>query len=77
MMGESDSRFRQYYSEDEYKGFRKRSAMSSQATGRIRLIFSNGDQEIEATGDFTEDALSEIFDKVDTYHAQKGSSMNQ
>lgn len=77
MMEKSDSRFRQYYSADEYRGFRKRSAINSQATGKIRLIFSNGDKDIEAIGDFTEDALAEIFNKIDKYHARKDSSMNQ
>lgn len=51
--------------------------MNSQATGRIRLIFSNGDKEIEASGDFTEDALAKILDKVDTYHAQKDHFMSK
>lgn len=76
-MTDLDSRFRQYYAEDEYKGFHKSNVMSSQVSGRIHLVFTNGQKEIEASGDFAEDALVKIFDKVDKYHAQKDGSMNR
>lgn len=76
-MREPDIRFRKYYSDNEYRGFRKRSAMSSQVTGRIRLVFSNGQKEFHARGGFTEDALEKVFDKIDQYCVNRNRSMSR
>lgn len=67
-MNRSDQRWHSYYITGAYKGFRKHSEKTSLPAGTTHLTFSNGEQEIVATGTFKEEAIEQIFNRIDKHH---------
>lgn len=71
-MKNNDHRLREYYTTGKYKGFQKmRDSSYKVFFSSIHLTFSNGEKEIFARGLFKEEALKNIFDKIDDFHKNK------
>ncbi|SHG42931.1 hypothetical protein SAMN05443144_12818 [Fodinibius roseus] len=66
-----ETRLKTYYKTGNYKGFYKTRESKMKLSGGpcTQLIFSNGYKEIIASGQFNEEALEKIFDKIDHYFA--------
>ena len=65
-MTDKDQRFREYYITDTYKGFQKiRDNNYKLLFTSTHLTFSNGQKEIFASGHYKEEALINIFNKID------------
>lgn len=63
-----DKRFKEYYITDKYKGFKKLRDNKFKLSFTTHLTFTNGYSEIFASGCFKEEALKNIFDKIDDFH---------
>lgn len=70
-MKAADNRLKTYYVTGNYKGFYKTTETKVKLSGspRTQLAFSNGYKKIVASGQFNEEALEKIFDKIDHYFA--------
>lgn len=68
-MKATENRLKTYYITGNYKGFYKikENKMRLSGSPRTQLTFSNGSKEILASGQFNEDALEKVFDKIDHY----------
>ncbi len=66
-MEKSDSKWREYYQTGKYKGFRKSREYNYKLMGKTHLTFSNGEKEIFAAGKFKEEALFNIFSRIDKH----------
>lgn len=61
------SKWDEYYITGKYKGFRKSKEYNYKLMGKTHLTFTNGDKEIFAAGDFKEEALANIFSRIDKH----------
>jgi len=62
-----ERRLTEYYKTGQYRDFFKKKKHRLKISRGVRLTFSNGQDQISASGMFTEQALEEIFDKIDAY----------
>jgi hypothetical protein len=68
-MSDKDQRFQEYYNTGKYRGFQKlRDRNFKLFFSSTHLTFSNGQREIFARGHFKEEALKNVFDKIDDFH---------
>jgi len=63
--------FREYYTTNTYRGFRKVEHCSLKKSELVRFTFSNGEKRIEVRGNFVEQALSQAFKSIDAYYTLK------
>lgn len=69
-MTNKDQRFVEYDITHTYKGFQKiRDKTYKVLLMSTHLTFSNGQREVFASGHFKEEALKNIFDKIDDFHS--------
>ncbi|MDX1639184.1 MAG: hypothetical protein R3281_14555 [Balneolaceae bacterium] len=62
----TDYKLLQYYVFGKYKGFvLKHAAYLHEEPRKTYLVFTNGVTDVEATGRFREEALLNIFEKID------------
>ncbi len=64
-----DKRLLEFYTTGKYKGYTKDYEKRHKLAGKTHLTFSNGKKEIFASGQFREEALAKIFDRIDEHHA--------
>lgn len=68
-MADTRKKWQEFYLTGQYKGFRKRREREYKLMGTTHLIFTNGDKEIFASGQFKEEALEKIFTRIDKHTA--------
>lgn len=67
-MIDDDKRFQGYFITDKDKSFKKLRDNKFRLSLLTHLTFSNGHREVFASGCFKEEALKNIFDKIDDFH---------
>lgn len=65
---------REYYIAGKYKGYYKLSERHFKQSGKVHMIFTNGEKELFAVGKFKEETLINIFKQIDNLESGKGSS---
>lgn len=66
-MEKLDSKWREYYQTGKYKGFRKSKEYNYKLMGKTHITFTNGEKEFFAAGKFKEEALANIFTRIDKH----------
>lgn len=66
-MEKLDSKWREYYQTGKYKGFFKSKEYSYKLMGKTHITFTNGEKEIFGAGKFKEEALANIFIRIDKH----------
>ena len=61
----NDNRFKEYYANEKYKGYYKIRERNYKLHCSKHVVFTNGKRKIFASGNFKEQALKNIFDKID------------
>ena len=60
-----DGRLLEYYTTEKYKVFYMLRKRDYKLLGFRHLVFTNGVRQIHASGNFKEEALCKVFDKID------------
>lgn len=64
-------KFRNFYQTDRYKGFYQINNSTNPHSRMTLLTFSNGKENIYATGVYVEEAMAKIFAAIDQYHQKR------
>lgn len=72
-MKKSDSKIVEYYAKGHHRGFypKKGEKHYKQLGNEVHITFTNGKKELFASGKFREEALSKMFNLVDSYLENK------
>lgn len=76
-MNKPSKKFREYYVTGKYKGFYKLRERQYKLSGKTHITFTNGEKEIFSVGLFKEEALKNIFEKIDQLSDQEGSDLSE
>lgn len=76
-MNKSDLTWLEYYVSGKYRGFYLKETEKFKLAGKVNVIFTNGEKEFLTSGKFKEEALENMFDKIDKYWQKKKKAPRQ
>lgn len=75
-MKQPEKRLQEYNKFGQYKNFYRHKTRSSPLTGQIHLTFTNGIEEIFASGRYEEEVLEKIFTHIDRLTSYKSGRIS-
>lgn len=71
MMRNYHRRFLEYYQTKMYRGFQETDIYTDKLHHVTHCTFTDGNRSFFASGQFKEEALIKVFDRIDHYYATK------